>query len=81
MCKYETKCWGEEYTIEGDFTEASCPVRFCGEPTPYQVADFQHHPSAAMRRMLEDMALASGDDPDDDDDVREEIDDAIEAMR
>ena len=75
---YKTTLCGAEYTIRGNFAEASSPVEFDGQPTQYQVADFAHSPTAAMRRHLEKVLQADGDDPAI---VQELIDEAIEAIK
>jgi len=79
MSEYATTIWGEQYCISGDFSQASSPVRFDGEVTPYQVADFQHRPSLAMRRYLEGTAQAGGSDPDAPE-VQAEINEALKHM-
>jgi hypothetical protein len=63
---YTTTLFGDEYSVTGDFAQASSPVLFNGATTQYQVADFSHAPTAAMRRLLEASIEAGGDDPDDD---------------
>ena len=77
MTTYKTNLYGDEYTISGDFAEASSPIEFDGETTQYQVADFSHSPDAAMRRYLESTIEAGGDDPAD---IEELIDEAISAI-
>ena len=77
MDTYKTTLYDDEYTISGNFAEASSPVEFDGQPTQYQVADFAHSSDAAMRRYLEQVVEVGGDDPAD---VKDLIDEAIEAI-
>lgn len=74
---YKTTLYGDEYTISGNFAEASSPVKFDGKPTQFQVADFCHSSDAAMRRYLESVVEAGSDNPKD---IAELIDEAIEAI-
>lgn len=74
MITYTTKFFGDEYTVTGDFSNASSPVLWCGEPTQYQVADFRHDSDEAMRRQLEMAVEASGDAVED---FAEDIEEAI----
>jgi hypothetical protein len=43
-------------------------------PTHYQVADFHHSDTAALRKMIEESVIAGGDTPED---YAAEIDNAI----
>ena len=77
METYRTELFGDEYTISGDFAQASSPVLFCGEPTAFQVADFRHWPERAIKWYLESVIEMGGDNPDD---FEEEIAEAIDNM-
>ena len=83
---YTTSVWGDKYSVEADFAQASSPVLFTGETTPYQVADFGHNAEAAMRRQLTQAAIDSGSAVDEDGDLDDEeaaaqIEDAVGRMR
>ena len=75
--RYRTTCWGDLYEVSANWAEASSEIS--GLPGR-QVADFRHSPHAALRRVLELEASASGAGPFDDlpEEVVEEIDDAME---
>ena len=79
MSEYKTTCWGQDFTISGNFAEASSPVEFDGRGTQYQVADFCHNPAGAMRRYLESVVQDGGDDPESAEAVAA-IDEAVENM-
>jgi len=70
MTDYTTIFFAETYGISANFAQASDSI-FClggdGEwiGTQYQVADFQHSPEAALRRILTEIVEAGGDNPDD----------------
>lgn len=38
-------------TFSGDFSQASSPVTLDGDSTPFRVADFQHRPLTAARKL------------------------------
>ena len=78
MTTYRCRIWGDDYEISGNFAQASSPV--WGPSGGRQVADFRHSAVAAMRALLEETAVASGDDPEDDDDVAAEIESALDRM-
>ena len=79
---YETKCWGEIYRMRADFSQAASPIEVETEdgeyaPTQYQVADFSHCPTDAMRAILDQSVIDSQGDPSE---SVSDIDDAIAAM-
>lgn len=76
---YTTKFFGDVYTMQADFAQASSPIIFCDLTTQYQVADFAHDSADAMRTLLEACCRMSGDDPESED-MASEIDAAVESM-
>ena len=72
--------FGDTYALRADWADAASNIEFDREgdwhPTGYQVANFCHSDTAAMRQHLEEIVLAGGDDPAD---YADEIADAIEA--
>lgn len=72
---YTTKIWGDTFEISADFARASCPIK--GDLHGRQVADFRHSARAAMRSLLEEIAVMGGDDPED---AEDEIEAALDAM-
>lgn len=75
MTTYRTTCWGDEYEVSADWSQASSPVD--GPDGGRQVADYRHSPAAAMRDLLEQVVRFGGDDPEG---VADEIDEAIDGM-
>jgi hypothetical protein len=76
---YTCDFFGDSYTMQADFAQASSTIIFCDRPTQYQVADFRHDSDEAMRHLLGQVAEMSGDDPCDED-IADEIDDAVGSM-
>lgn len=64
---------GEVYGVAANWAEPSAPVFFYGDSgwqsRQYQVADFRHSDTAALRLDLADAIQAGGDDPDEADDI------------
>lgn len=69
--------WGSDtVSVTADWAQASCPIT--GDlDGGYRVADFRHRPERALRRALEQMAVASGESLDDSD-TQAEIEAALE---
>ena len=71
---------GEKFGVRANWAQAADVVECLdgdGEwvPTQYQVADFQHSDTAALRKMIEECVISGGDQPSD---FAIEIDNAIE---
>jgi hypothetical protein len=85
MTTYTTELWGDTHRMAANFAEASCPIQFEDEDGNWigngkQVADYRHHPSAAMRDYLEELARMSGADLAEDEDVAAAIKGAVDRM-
>ncbi|MHC4389139.1 MAG: hypothetical protein ACYSX1_11085 [Planctomycetota bacterium] len=72
MMKAETTTTfaGEQYGVRANWAQAADPVEAMASdgtwvPTHYQVADFHHSDTAALRKMIEESVIAGGDTPED----------------
>jgi hypothetical protein len=69
----------EKYGVRANWAQAADQIECLdGEgnwiPTQYQVADFRHSNTAALRKMIEESVVAGGDTPED---YAVEIDNAV----
>lgn len=63
---YTTKFLGQTCSLRADFSQASSQIECLGDdgqwsPQSMQVADCRHQPAVAMRRLLEQLVIESGD--------------------
>ena len=76
----ETTIFNEKFGVSANWANAASPVLQLDcdgtyVSTPFQVADFCHEPAEALRWVIEECIISSGDDPDD---FTREIDNALE---
>lgn len=82
MTTYTTKFMGQTCSLRADFAQASANIEFLADdgewvPQWMQVTDCRHLPAVAMRRLLEQLVIESGDSAEDHEGA---IADAVAAM-